>query len=95
LNTAQEKTDRTGTEPSAFWHACVSSGRGFPLLTTKKVNFKLIVSGVAVFSSGATRAFARFSQQYHIWDRVAFKAYLIAKQTTGSKNAGSDEWNAE
>ncbi len=66
---------------------------GFPLLTTKKVNFRLILSELLWFIAGDTRLRTLLANNNHIWDEWPFKAYLIANKLPVPKT-GSDEWNA-
>jgi thymidylate synthase len=65
---------------------------GFPLLTTKKVNFKLILSELLWFIAGDTRLRTLLANSNHIWDEWPFKAYLIANKLPVPKT-GNDEWN--
>ncbi len=73
LTHGKEKTDRTGTGTKAiagmmFEHDMQT---GFPLLTTKKMPFKLITSELEFFIKGITDKQWLLDQQNHIWDEWA------------------------
>jgi thymidylate synthase len=73
LATGVEKTDRTGTGTVSvpgmmFAH---DMHTGFPLLTTKKVPFRLIASELEFFIKGMTDKQWLIDQKNHIWDEWA------------------------
>ena len=88
------KTDRTGTGTKSIFGTRMrfNLAEGFPLLTTKKVNFKLILSELIWFIAGDTRLRTLLANNNHIWDDWPFKAYIIANKLPVPKT-GSDEWN--
>lgn len=73
LNSGEEKQDRTGTGTRSiagmmFAH---DMAEGFPLLTTKKVPFRLIASELEFFIKGMTDKQWLIDQNNHIWDEWA------------------------
>jgi thymidylate synthase len=94
LEHGTKKADRTGTGTLSLFGPQMrfNLAEGFPLLTTKKVNFKLIVSELLWFIAGDTRLRTLLANNNHIWDEWPFKAYLIANNLPVPK-VGSDEWN--
>ena len=95
LEHGARKTDRTGTGTISLFGTQMrfNLAEGFPLLTTKKVNFRLILSELLWFIAGDTRLRTLLANNNHIWDEWPFKAYLIANKLPVPKT-GSDEWNA-
>jgi thymidylate synthase len=73
LNTGIEKTDRTGTGtisvPGMMFAHDMSTG--FPLLTTKKIPFRLIASELEFFIQGRTDKQWLLEHNNHIWDEWA------------------------
>lgn len=73
LDTGVEKRDRTGTGTRSisgmmFAH---NMAEGFPLLTTKKVPFRLIASELEFFIKGMTDKQWLIDENNHIWDEWA------------------------
>src|SRR3990167_10727615 len=73
LEHGQKKDDRTGTGTIAiagtiFKH---DMSNGFPLLTTKKVPFRLIASELEFFIKGITDKQWLLDRNNHIWDEWA------------------------
>ena len=85
LNEGENKDDRTGTGTiSIFGHQMrFDLSEGFPLLTTKKVSFKLIATELLWFIKGDTNI--RFLLQYknNIWNEWAFKKWIESDEYTG------------
>jgi thymidylate synthase len=95
LEHGNKKSDRTGTGTVSLFGTQMrfNLSEGFPLLTTKKVNFKLIVSELLWFIAGDTRLRTLLANNNHIWDEWPFKAYLIANNKPVPKT-DSEEWKA-
>lgn len=85
LSTGQSKDDRTKTGTlSKFGHQLrFNLKEGFPLLTTKKVSFKLIATELIWFIRGDTNL--RYLLQYNnnIWNEWAFEKYVNSNDYTG------------
>jgi thymidylate synthase len=76
-----EKKDRTGTGTiSVFgWQIRHKMSEGFPLLTTKKMPFKTIVTELLWFLRGDTNIKYLVDNNCHIWTGDAYKAYREAR----------------
>jgi thymidylate synthase len=72
-----EKEDRTGTGTiSEFGHQIRHKmSEGFPLLTTKKMHWKSIVTELLWFLRGDTNIKFLLDYDCHIWDGDAYKRY--------------------
>ncbi|MCL2722232.1 MAG: thymidylate synthase [Treponema sp.] len=70
LNTGFQKTNRTGTDALSIAGAMFEHdmSNGFPLLTTKKVPFRLVASELEFFIRGITDKEWLKEQNNHIWD---------------------------
>jgi len=87
LDFGVEKKDRTGTgTKSIFGYTIRHNMRdGFPLLTTKKMAWKTMVTELLWFLKGDTNIKYLVDNNCHIWDGDAYKNYL--KHTiTGVEN---------
>jgi thymidylate synthase len=73
LEHGQKKPDRTGTGTIAIAGAIFEHdmGKGFPLLTTKKMPFKVIASELEFFIKGITDKQWLRDRNNHIWDEWA------------------------
>jgi len=78
LENGTEKNDRTGTGTKSIFSAQVvhDMSEGFPLLTTKKVFFKGIVSELLWFLRGETNIKWLVENNNNIWVGDAYKFYL-------------------
>ena len=78
LENGTTKKDRTGTGTiSVFGRQLRHDFRdGFPLLTTKRMAFKQIVTELIWFLRGDTNIKFLVDNNCHIWDGDAYKAYL-------------------
>jgi thymidylate synthase len=86
-NTKQDRTG-TGTKSIFGWQIRHSMKEGFPLLTTKKVAFKTMVTELLWFLRGDTNIKYLVDNGCHIWDGDCYKAYR--KNMTLSVNKGYD-----
>lgn len=77
--------DRTGTgTKSVFGHQMrFDLSKGFPLLTTKRVAFRLIKSELLWFLKGDTNIRYLLENNNHIWDEWAFERYVASSDYTG------------
>lgn len=73
LETGEKKADRTGTGTLAIAGAMFEHdlAKGFPLLTTKKMPFKVIASELEFFIKGITDKEWLKIRNNHIWDEWA------------------------
>lgn len=94
METGETTTDRTGTgTKSVFGYQMRFKMKdGFPLLTTKKVPFRIILEELLWFIKGDTKLKSLLEKNVHIWDEWPFKWYLKAENIPVPKT-GSDEWN--
>jgi thymidylate synthase len=79
LDNGVEKKDRTGTGTISVFGRQIrhKMSEGFPLLTTKKMPFKTIVTELLWFLRGDTNIKFLVDNNCHIWDGDAYKRYLI------------------
>jgi thymidylate synthase len=73
LDNGAEKGDRTGTGTKSIFGAQMRFDlrKGFPLLTTKRVAFRLIVEELLWILSGSTNNNDLLAKNVHIWDEWA------------------------
>ncbi len=85
LENGNKKEDRTGTGTlSVFGYQMrFDLRKGFPLLTTKKVPFKLVASELLWFIKGDTNIRYLLKNNNHIWDEWAFKKWAESDEYTG------------
>lgn len=78
LNFGVEKEDRTGTGTLSLfgWQIRHSMRQGFPILTTKKMAWKSIVTELLWFLRGDTNIKYLVDNGCHIWDGDAFKNFM-------------------
>jgi len=78
LDNGVEKKDRTGTGTISVFGRQIrhKMSEGFPLLTTKKMPFKTIVTELLWFLQGNTNIKWLVDNNCHIWDGDAYQAYL-------------------
>ena len=89
-----EKKDRTGTGTKSIFGYTIRHNmkNGFPLLTTKKMAWKTMVTELLWFLRGDTNIKFLVDNECHIWDGDAYKNY-VSKQTT--EDVGSMNWFIE
>ena len=84
-----DKKDRTGTGTKSIfgWQIRHNMKEGFPLLTTKKMAWKSVVTELLWFLRGDTNIKFLLDYDCHIWSGDAYKNYrnnkIIAKQYEG------------
>lgn len=85
LDNGEKKSDRTNTGTYSVFGARMRFDltEGFPLLTTKKVNFKLIVSELLWFIHGDTNIRYLLEHNNNIWNEWAFKRWIESAEYTG------------
>ncbi len=90
-----DKSDRTGvgTRSVFGYQMRFDLAQGFPLLTTKKVPFRLIAEELLWFVAGDTKLATLAKKDVHIWDEWPYKAYLL-RNGKPVPATGSEEWNA-
>ena len=79
LDNGVEKKDRTGTGTISIFGRQIrhKMSEGYPLLTTKKMAFKTMVTELLWFLRGDTNIKYLVDNGCHIWDGDAYKNYLI------------------
>jgi thymidylate synthase len=101
LDNGVTKQDRTGTGTLSVFGRQIrhKMSEGFPLLTTKKMYFKGIVTELLWFLRGDTNIKYLVDNDCHIWDGDAYKNYLkwINEQSKSFKEQGifRDPWTKE
>jgi len=94
LNTGNDKSDRTGTGTISLFSRELKykfNDESFPILTTKKMPFKIIVTELLWFLKGKSDLKSLLNENCHIWDGDAYKNYVtkfekmhyIEQQTIG------------
>lgn len=85
LENGTKKEDRTGTGTlSVFGYQMrYDLTKGFPLMTTKKTAFRLIVSELLWFIKGDTNVKTLLEDNNHIWDEWAFAQWVSSKEYGG------------
>ena len=91
-----KKTDRTGTGTVSLFGTQMRFDleQGFPLLTTKKLPFKMIAGELLWFVAGDTKLRTLLKQNIHIWDEWPFKHYLKANSLP-MPVVNSEEWKTK
>ncbi|MBM7607665.1 thymidylate synthase [Lysinibacillus composti] len=85
LNYGVKKEDRTGTGTiSVFGYQMrFDLSKGFPLLTTKRIPFKLVASELLWFIKGDTNIRYLLQNNNHIWDEWAFGKWVKSDEYNG------------
>jgi thymidylate synthase len=78
LDNGIQKSDRTGTGTLSVFGRQIRHNmkQGFPILTTKKVAWKGVVSELLWFLTGQTNISFLLKHNNHIWDGDAYKNYI-------------------
>lgn len=94
LKNGLEKSDRTGVGTISIFgiQRKYDLREGFPLLTTKKVNFKAILHELLWFLSGSTNIRYLAQNDVVIWNEWAFHAYLEAEKLEADFPRYSEKW---
>jgi len=89
IHNGVEKKDRTGTGTLSIfgWQIRHNMKDGFPLLTTKKMHWKSIVTELLWFLRGDTNIKYLVDNGCHIWDGDAYKNYV--------NKCNEDKWMKE
>lgn len=85
LKIGNERDDRTHTGTiSKFGHQLrFDLSKGFPLLTTKKVSFKLVATELLWFIKGDTNIQYLLKYNNNIWNEWAFEKYIQSEDYDG------------
>ncbi len=85
LENGVKKEDRTGTGTlSVFGYQMrFDLSKGFPLITTKRIPFKLIVSELLWFIKGDTNIRYLLEHNNNIWNEWAFKNWIESEEYAG------------
>jgi len=85
LENGNKRDDRTNTGTySIFGHQMrFDLQEGFPLLTTKRIPFKLIVSELLWFMKGDTNIRYLLQHNNNIWNEWAFEKWVKSEEYTG------------
>jgi len=98
LHWGVEKTDRTGTGTISVFGRQIrhKMSEGFPLLTTKKMAWKTMVTELLWFLRGDTNIKYLVDNGCHIWDGDAYKRYRTewSKATPGDGTFSSNEYKS-
>lgn len=95
LENGTQKTDRTGTGTISVFGRQIrhKMGEGFPLLTSKKMYFKGIVTELLWFLKGDTNIRYLVENDCHIWDGDAYKRYSkIAEMSSQVESLSREEF---
>ncbi|HIW32403.1 MAG TPA: thymidylate synthase [Candidatus Paenibacillus intestinavium] len=85
LENGEKKEDRTGTGTISLfgYQMRFSLSEGFPLLTTKRVPFKLVASELLWFIKGDSNIRYLLENNNNIWNEWAFKRWIESNEYTG------------
>lgn len=92
-----EKKDRTGTGTKSIfgWQIRHNMKEGFPLLTTKKMAWKTMLTELIWFLRGDTNIKFLVKNGCHIWDGDAYKNYLNQNMFDHTKTLGAIPYTKE
>ena len=98
LDNGVEKDDRTGTGTISVFGRQIrhKMSEGFPLLTTKKMAWNVMVAELLWFLRGDTNIKFLLDYDCHIWDGDAYKRYYTewSKSVIGDGTFSSNEYNS-
>jgi thymidylate synthase len=94
LDNGVTKQDRTGTGTISVFGRQIrhKMSEGFPLLTTKKMAFKTMVTELLWFLRGDTNIEFLVDNNCHIWDGDAYKNYVNENFTSKSDTLTQEEF---
>src|SRR3989339_1958398 len=97
LDKGEQRQDRTGVGTMSLFGAQrkFDLREGFPLVTTKKVNYRNIVVELLWFLRGDTHIQYLVQNGVNIWNEWAFQIYLGENQLAEKLPAWCEEWKAE
>ena len=93
LDNGVEKKDRTGTGTISVFGRQIrhKMSEGFPLLTTKKMPFKTIVTELLWFLQGSTNIKYLVDNGCNIWNGDAYKNYKLKAENSSTYSKMSEE----
>ena len=93
LDNGVEKQDRTGTGTISVFGRQIRHDMklGFPLLTTKKMSWKSIVTELLWFLRGDTNIKFLVDNNCHIWDGDCYQVYLKEHSKNPNETAGLND----
>ena len=93
LDNGVKKEDRTGTGTISVFGRQIrhKMSEGFPLLTTKKMPFKTIVTELLWFLRGDTNIKFLVDNNCHIWDGDAYKNYKLKAENSSTYSKMSEQ----
>jgi len=94
LDNGIQKKDRTGTGTISVFGRQIrhKMSEGFPLLTTKKMAWKVMVAELLFFLRGDTNIAYLLSHDCHIWDGDAYKNYLSKNSFESEEQLTKDQF---
>jgi thymidylate synthase len=97
LDNGVEKKDRTGTGTKSVFGRQIrhKMSEGFPVLTTKKMAWKTMVTELLWFLRGDTNIKYLVDNGCHIWDGDAYKNYEKNIKIDGIQNPNDIKWNID
>ena len=97
LDNGVDHEDRTGigTRSLFGYQMRFDLGKGFPLVTTKKVFMRSIIHELIWFLSGSTNIKYLADNDVHIWDEWPYQGYLSKNDLEDKYPMYSKEWLAK
>ena len=95
LENGVTKSDRTGTGTISVFGRQIrhKMSGGFPILTTKKVAFKTMVTELLWFLRAETNIKYLLDNDCHIWDGDAYKRYIMMPKELSEVVSDSEKFN--